>query len=210
MGSSVCTAAAEQQSWCRIQRPSQPILFPFSCPPAGEGRGFEIAQGRLGPGRLHHCMRLIGMGERALELMTQASQPPACLPGRPPAGLPPNVQCWVCVPSLSRPEKAEGAMVLLTASQPFSPVCLPPACLQRSEARVAFKKKLSLHQSVRLDIARSRLELDAARCCSRHRYGSGSCLCFCPCFCPCSRLVPCPPPAPAVPLSLLKQLTHDT
>lgn len=70
----------------------------------GEGRGFEIAQSRLGPGRMHHCMRLIGSAQRSLEL----------------------------------------------------------AC-QRVEKRVTFGRRLSQHQSVREEIARSFAELQMGR-----------------------------------------------
>jgi acyl-CoA dehydrogenase len=69
------------------------VRVPVTALLAGEGEGFMISQARLGPGRIHHCMRSIGMAERALDLMCQRAQQRVAF-GRPVSDNA-NIQDWI-------------------------------------------------------------------------------------------------------------------
>lgn len=100
----------------------------------GEGRGFEIAQGRLGPGRIHHCMRTIGRARPAFVCGMIFS----CF------DLQWAVPCFGCV----KTGLAERCLELMVA---------------RVTTRTAFGKLLAQHGSIMQDIALSRTEIEQAR-----------------------------------------------
>ena len=100
-----CTAATPRSSSTDVRVPAENLIA------GGGGEGFAIAQARLGPGRIHHCMRRIGAAEHALDLMRQRVTSRTCI-GKPLAeqGV---IQDWIAE-SRVRIEQAR-LLVLKTA-----------------------------------------------------------------------------------------------
>ncbi|CAD7694966.1 unnamed protein product [Ostreobium quekettii] len=97
----------------------------------GEGRGFEMAQSRLGPGRLHHCMRLVGMAERGVELMVQRAK------GRSAFGQPLAENAAVqAVIAKARVDVEAARLMVLSAADALDKVGIKGARHKISEAKV--------------------------------------------------------------------------
>ncbi|KAJ6656692.1 hypothetical protein lerEdw1_003579 [Lerista edwardsae] len=132
----------------------------------GPGRGFEIAQGRLGPGRIHHCMRLVGFAERALALMKERNWVWILMDmnrtGLFRVGLACLVQSdgWDPVTGEARGSAHDqrGGEAAASKAEPS-----PQLCRLQVNSRVAFGKPLAEQGTIRADIAKSRVEIEQAR-----------------------------------------------
>ena len=104
------------------------VRVPYENVLLGEGRGFEIAQGRLGPGRIHHCMRWIGVCERALELTCRYAIRRELAPGQPLAGK----QVVQHAIAESRAEINAARLLVLDAAEKIDAVGAPAARVEIS------------------------------------------------------------------------------
>ena len=106
---------------------------PASSMVLGEGRGFEIIQGRLGPGRIHHCMRSIGAAERALELMIARANDPRKTPFGKPLRSHGVILDWI---ARSRLEIDSARLVVLNAAVKIDARNAKSALLEIAEAKI--------------------------------------------------------------------------
>lgn len=116
----------------------------------GEGRGFEVAQGRLGPGRIHHCMRALGQAERALELMCRRGMSREAF-GKPIARLGGNFD----VIANSRMEIDQARLLVLQAARAMD-------VLGNREARIYISQIKAVVPKVALDVIDRAIQMHGA------------------------------------------------